>query len=255
MTNTWVMKTYGLIGYKLGHSFSKGFFTEKFENEKLNDCEYINFELDSIEAFPAIFNQGKTICGLNCTIPYKQEIMQYLDEIDEEAAAIGAVNTVKIIRTDGQQKLKGFNTDLYGFEHSIRPLLKEKHRKALILGTGGASKAVKYLFDKMGISYISATTKEQPAKNELSYGQLTKAVMNEHLIVVNATPLGMYPKVDTYPYLPYNLITPDHILYDLVYNPQETLFLAKGKERGAKTKNGLEMLHLQALRAWEIWNS
>jgi len=251
------MKTYGLIGYKLGHSFSKGFFTEKFDKENLNDHEYVNFELDNIGEFPGIFEQGKNICGLNCTIPYKQEIMQYLDEIDEEAAAIGAVNTVKIIKVKGQRqpKLKGYNTDLYGFEHSIRPLLKEKHRKALILGTGGASKAVKYLFDKMGIACISATTKEQPGKREVSYAQLTKPIMSEHLIIVNATPLGMYPKVDTYPYLPYDLNTPDHILYDLVYNPQETLFLTKGKLRGARTKNGLEMLHLQALRAWEIWNS
>lgn len=249
------MKTYGLIGYKLGHSFSKGFFTEKFKKENLTDCEYINFELDTIAEFPGIFSLRKDIRGLNCTIPYKQQLMQYLDEIDEEAAAIGAVNTVKITYQEGKHILKGYNTDLYGFEHSLRPLLKEKHLKALILGTGGASKAVKYLFDKMGIRYISATTKEQTAKNEVSYAQLTKPIMSEHLIIVNATPLGMYPKVDTYPYLPYDLITPDHILYDLVYNPQETLFLKKGKERGAKTKNGLEMLHLQALRAWEIWNS
>jgi Shikimate 5-dehydrogenase len=248
------MKTYGLIGKKLGHSFSKGFFTEKFEKENLSDHEYINFELDTIDDFPIIFGNSKQICGLNCTIPYKQQVMQYLDEVDDEAAAIGAVNTIKIYFRGDKQILKGFNTDLFGFENSLLPMLKEKHKKALILGTGGASKAVKYFFEKRGISYLSATTKEKTEKNEISYNQLTKPIMADHLIIVNATPLGMYPNIDTYPYIPYDLITPDHILYDLVYNPQETLFLKKGAERGAKTKNGLEMLHLQALRAWEIWN-
>lgn len=249
------MKTYGLIGYKLGHSFSKGFFAEKFEKEGLTDCEYINFELDSISEFPTIFSQGKNICGLNCTIPYKQDVIDFLDELDREAALIGAVNTIKVTEKKGKRILKGYNTDVFGFEHSLRPLLKEKHRKALILGTGGASKAVKYLFDSMGIASISATTKEGKGRKEISYGQITPSIMKDHLIVVNTTPLGMFPKVDTFPEIPYELITPDHVLYDLVYNPQETLFLKKGKERGAKTKNGLEMLHLQALRAWEIWNS
>jgi shikimate dehydrogenase len=211
--------------------------------------------LDSIGEFPAIFNQGKNICGLNCTIPYKQEVIEFLDELDREAALIGAVNTIKITEKQGKRILKGYNTDVFGFEHSIRPLLKEKHRKALILGTGGASKAVKYLFDSMGIACLSATTKESKGRKEISYGKITPSIMKDHLIVVNTTPLGMFPKVDTFPEIPYELITPDHVLYDLVYNPQETQFLAKGKERGAKTKNGLEMLHLQALRAWEIWNS
>lgn len=249
------MKTYGLIGYRLGHSFSRNFFTEKFERENLSGYEYVNFELDTIDEFPGIFDQGKDICGLNCTIPYKQQIMRYLDEIDVEAAQIGAVNTVKITCSEGKRLLKGFNTDLYGFEHSLRPMLEEKHQKALILGTGGASKAVKFLFDKMGIGYLSATTKEQPGEKEISYRQISAETMKDCLIIVNATPLGMFPKVDTCPDIPYDLITSDHVLYDLVYNPEETLFLKKGKEQGAKTKNGLEMLHLQALRAWEIWNS
>jgi len=249
------MKTYGLIGYRLGHSFSRSFFTEKFANENLPDHEYVNFELDSIEEFPKVFNQGKDICGLNCTIPYKQQILQFLDEIEAEAAQIGAVNTVKIINQNGRRILKGFNTDLYGFEHSLRPMLEPKHRKALILGTGGASKAIKFLFDKMGIVYLSATTKEVPGEKEIKYKQLTEDLMNEYLIVINATPLGTFPKVDACPDIPYQFITKDHVLYDLVYNPEETLFLKKGKSQGAKTKNGLEMLHLQALRAWEIWNS
>lgn len=249
------MKIYGLIGYKLGHSFSRNFFTEKFKNEGLDGYEYVNFELDSIEEFPTIFDQGKAICGLNCTIPYKQQIMQYMHEIDEEAAEIGAVNTVKVIHQNGKRILKGFNTDLYGFENSLRPMLEVKHQKALILGTGGASKAIKYLFDKIGIEYLSATTKEELREKEIRYNQLTEELMNEYLIIINATPLGTFPKVETCPDIPYQFVGPDHVLYDLVYNPAETLFLKKGNEQGAKTKNGLEMLHLQALKSWEIWNS
>lgn len=249
------MKTYGLIGYKLGHSFSRGFFTEKFAKENLTGYEYINFELDSIEEFPDVFNRGKEICGLNCTIPYKQQIMQYLDEIDAEAAVIGAVNTVKVNETQGKRILKGYNTDLYGFEHSIRPMLGEKSTKALILGTGGASKAVKFFFEKAGIGYVLVTSREALQKNEIHYADIDAGMMKDYQIIVNATPLGMFPKVDSFPDIPYDLITANHILYDLVYNPLETIFLKRGKERGAKTKNGLEMLHLQALRAWEIWNS
>ncbi|MDP2891468.1 MAG: shikimate dehydrogenase [Bacteroidota bacterium] len=249
------MKTYGLIGYHLGHSFSRNFFTEKFAGENLSNHEYVNFELDTIGEFPDIFNRNKNICGLNCTIPYKQQIMPFMDKIDPEAAEIGAVNTVKISYKNGKRILKGFNTDLYGFENSLRPMLEEKHKKALILGTGGASKAIKYLFGKMGIEYLSATTKESSNEKEISYNQLNEELMNDYLIIINATPLGTFPKVDSCPEIPYELITADHILYDLVYNPAETLFLKKGKAQGAKTKNGLEMLHLQALKSWEIWNS
>lgn len=249
------MKTYGLIGYRLGHSFSRKFFTEKFERENLKEHEYVNFELDNITDFPGIFEQGKEICGLNCTIPYKQEIRRFLDEIDDEAAEIGAVNTVKIINRGGKRILKGFNTDLYGFENSLRPMLGEKHKKALILGTGGASRAIKYSFDRLGISYLSATTKKNPGENEIGYNELDETLMNEYLIIVNATPLGTFPNVDSCPDIPYRFISTNHVLYDLVYNPEETLFLKKGKAQGAKTKNGLEMLHLQALKSWEIWNA
>lgn len=249
------MKTYGLIGYRLGHSFSRKFFTEKFERENLKEHEYVNFELDNITDFPGIFEQGKEICGLNCTIPYKQEIRRFLDEIDDEAAEIGAVNTVKIINRGGKRILKGFNTDLYGFENSLQPMLGEKHKKALILGTGGASRAIKYSFDRLGISYVSATTKKNPGENEIGYNELDETLMNEYLIIVNATPLGTFPNVDSCPDIPYRFISTNHVLYDLVYNPEETLFLKKGKAQGAKTKNGLEMLHLQALKSWEIWNA
>ncbi len=249
------MKTYGLIGQRLGHSFSRNFFSEKFTRENLTDHEYLNFELDSIAEFPDIFEQQKNICGLNCTIPYKQQIIQYLDQIDGEAAQIGAVNTIKISYTEGKRILKGFNTDLYGFENSLRPMLEEKHQKALILGTGGASKAIRFLFDKMGIEYLSATTKVELGEKEISYNRLDGQLMKEYLIIINATPLVTFPKVDTCPDIPYQSITSDHVLFDLVYNPEETLFLKKGKAQGAKTKNGLEMLHLQALKAWDIWNS
>lgn len=178
-----------------------------------------------------------------------------MDQIDEEAAQIGAVNTVKIINKNGNRILKGFNTDLYGFENSLCPMLEEKHKKALILGTGGASKAIKFLFDKIGIEYLSATTKEDLVEKEIRYNQLNKDLMNEYLIIINATPLGTFPRVDACPDISYQFVTTDHVLYDLVYNPEETLFLKKGNAQGAKIKNGLEMLHLQAIRAWEIWNS
>jgi shikimate dehydrogenase len=249
------MKTFGLIGHRLGYSFSRNFFTEKFNQENLADHEYVNFELDSIDEFPGIFDQGKTICGLNCTIPYKQQIMPFLDEIDSEAAQIGAVNTVKITYQEGKRYLKGFNTDIYGFEHSLRPMLEEKHQKALILGTGGASKAIKYLFDKLQIGYLSATIEEQCFEKEIRYNQIDEQLLKDYLIIIHATPLGTFPKVDECPDIPYQYITANHVCFDLVYNPEETLFLKKAKEQGAKTKNGLEMLHLQAIRAWEIWNA
>jgi shikimate dehydrogenase len=249
------MKTYGLIGHRLGYSFSRNFFTEKFAKENLSEHEYLNFELDTIDEFPGIFEKGKEICGLNCTIPYKQQIMQFLDEIDAEAAEIGAVNTVKIINQNGKRILKGFNTDIYGFENSLRPMLGEKHQKALILGTGGASKAIKYILNKLQIEYLSASIEDVLFEKEIRYNQINEKLLKEYLIVIHATPIGTFPNVEDCPDIPYQSITSDHVLFDLVYNPEETLFLKKGKAQGAKTKNGLEMLHLQALRAWEIWNA
>jgi shikimate dehydrogenase len=249
------MKTFGLIGHRLGYSFSRNFFTEKFALENLPEHEYLNFELDSIDEFPGIFDQWKNICGLNCTIPYKQQIMQFLDEIDSEAEQIGAVNTVKITWQNGKRHLKGFNSDIYGFEHSLQSMLEPKHKKALILGTGGASKAIKYILEKLQIGYLSASIEEQLFENEIRYSQINYELLKEHLIIIHATPIGTFPNVDNCPDIPYQSITPDHVLFDLVYNPQETLFLKKGKARGAKTKNGMEMLHLQAIRSWEIWNS
>lgn len=249
------MKTFGLIGHRLGYSFSRKFFTDKFIQENLSDYEYVNFELDSIEEFPEIFHQGKNIGGLNCTIPYKQQIMPYLDEIDAEAAQVGAVNTVKITEKDGQRFLKGFNTDIFGFEHSLRPMLGEKHHKALILGTGGASKAIRHILNKLDIDYVSATIEEQLFEKEIRYDAINEQLLKERLIVIHATPVGTFPNVDQCPAIPYEYLTPNHVCFDLVYNPEETLFLKKAKAQGAKTKNGLEMLHLQAIKAWEIWNS
>ncbi len=249
------MKTFGLIGYRLGYSFSKGFFTEKFEKENLVDHEYINFEFDTIDEFPTIFEKNKNISGLNCTIPYKQQIMPFLDEIDEEAAKVGAVNTVKIIKDGSNTKLKGYNSDVYGFENSLKPMLNKNHKKALILGTGGASKAIKHILEKLGISYISASIEDELFENEIRYETIDDELIKSHLVIINATPLGTFPKVDACPNIPYESITKDHVLFDLVYNPEETLFMKKGKEMGAAVKNGLEMLHLQAIRSWEIWNS
>jgi shikimate dehydrogenase len=247
------MQTFGLIGYPLGHSFSKKFFTEKFNNEGLTDHEYLNFELDTIEKFPDILAHNN-ICGLNCTIPYKQQIIPYLDEMDEEAAIIGAVNTIKVISTSHGFNLKGYNTDIIGFERSLKPMLNENHKKALILGTGGASKAIKYILDKLGIDYISASIEDELFEKEVSYDSITPEIIAERKVIINATPLGTYPKVDNCPAIPYGSITPEHVLFDLVYNPELTLFMKKGMEKGAKVKNGLEMLHGQALAAWEIWN-
>ncbi|WP_321286010.1 shikimate dehydrogenase [uncultured Sunxiuqinia sp.] len=249
------MKTYGLIGYRLGYSFSKGFFTDKFEREGLKEHEYVNFELNTISEFPSIFKKNDHIAGLNCTIPYKQEIMPYLDEVDEEATQVGAINTVKIIRSADQTKLKGFNTDIYGFENSLMPMLNKKHKKALILGTGGASKAIKHILDKNNIDYLSASIEEELFEKEIRYEQIDESLLKEHLIIIHATPLGTFPKIDNCPSVPYEHITSDHVLFDLVYNPELTLFLKKGLEKGASIKNGLEMLHLQAIKAWEIWNA
>ena len=248
------MKTFGLVGYPLGHSFSKKFFTEKFKNDSLNDHQYLNFEIDSIELFPAIFDQYDNIGGLNCTIPYKQQIMTFLNEIDDEARAVGAVNTVKILQTPQGMRLKGFNTDVIGFERSIKPMLGSIHQKAIILGTGGASKAIKDVMKKLGIEYVSASIENELFENEIRYSDITTQIIADRKIIINATPLGTFPNINTCPQIPYEAITAQHVMFDLVYNPDITLFLQKGIEHGAKVKNGLEMLHGQAIAAWEIWN-
>ncbi len=248
------MKIFGLIGYPLGHSFSAGYFTNKFEKEGLTDCLYKNFPIDEIQKLPATIAENPELIGLNVTIPYKEQIFNFLDEIDTEAKDIGAVNTVKIFRNSNGFKLKGYNSDVYGFQKSIQPFLNEFHNKALILGTGGASKAIKYILKKLHIEYISASI-EELKENEIRYEEIDKKMIEERLLIIHATPLGTYPHVDTFPPIPYEYITSAHLLYDLVYNPEETAFLKKGKEKGAAIVNGLQMLKLQAKRSWEIWNS
>jgi len=247
------MKKYGLIGYPLTHSFSKRFFTEKFETEKI-DSTYDNFEIDTIQKFPDIIKNNPEVIGLNVTIPYKEQVIPFLNDLNESAREIGAVNTVKIIRSESGIHLKGFNTDTFGFENSLKPLLKEYHKKALILGTGGASKALKYVLKKLGIEYTSASI-EELKENEIRYEEIDEKMMSERLLIINATPLGTYPKVETFPNIPYQFITEKHLLFDLVYNPEITQFMAKGKTKGATVKNGYEMLLGQALESYEIWNS
>lgn len=245
------MQKYGLIGYPLKHSFSIGFFNEKFKSEGI-DAEYVNFEIPSINDFMEVVGENPDLCGLNVTIPYKEQVIPFLDELDKDTAKIGAVNVIKIIRLPkGKVKLVGYNSDIIGFTRSIEPLLQPYHKKALLLGTGGASKAVFHGLKNLGIEsvFVSRTSKE----GMLTYEDLTPEIMAEHTVIVNCTPVGMYPKVDFCPDIPYELLTPNHLLYDLLYNPNVTLFMKKGEEHGAVTKNGLEMLLLQAFAAWDIW--
>lgn len=246
------MKRYGLLGYPLTHSFSKKYFTEKFEEEGINST-YQNFEIDTITKFPDVVKNNPEIIGLNVTIPYKEQVIPYLDELNDSASEIQAVNTIRVTRTEAGVHLKGFNTDTYGFEASLKPLLKEHHKKALILGTGGASKALKYVLSKLGIDYLSASI-EELQENEIRYEDIDEKMINERNLIINATPLGTYPKVDTCPNIPYECITDKHLLFDLVYNPELTKFLALGQEKGAAIKNGYDMLLGQAKRAYEIWN-
>ena len=252
------MTTYGLIGYPLGHSFSRKFFTEKFEQEDI-DAQYLNFEIPSIEEFPNIIASHPELRGLNVTIPYKQQVMQYLDEISPEAKAIGAVNVVRCQRStvNCQPKLTGYNSDVIGFVESIKPLLKPHHEKALILGTGGASKAIHYgLEEKLGMETLFVSRKLSTVNCQLStitYNDITKDLLQDYTVIVNCSPVGMFPKVNECPALPYEAMNENHLLYDLVYNPLETLFMKKGAAQGATVKNGLEMLHLQAIASWEFW--
>lgn len=241
------MDKYGIIGYPLGHSFSRAFFTEKFQREHI-DAEYVNFEIPSADMLPGIVQTNPNLRGLNVTLPHKEAVIPMLDELSDEAKEIGAVNVIRV--RDG--RLKGFNSDIIGFMDSIRPLLKPWHRHALVLGTGGASRAIRVGLQRLGIqwTYVSRT----PAPGRLTYADLTAELMEHYQVIVNCSPVGMFPHVDACPDIPYQLLTDRHLLYDLVYNPQETLFLKRGAERGAAVKNGLEMLHLQALASWRFWN-
>lgn len=243
---------FGLLGKNISYSFSKNYFTKKFIELDLDNYSYVNFDIPSMDEFPSILNnQIENLKGINVTIPYKEEIFKYLDEVDSDAAKIGAVNTIKIIENS---KLKGYNTDVYGFEQSIKPLIQNYLQEALILGTGGASKAVAFVLDKLQIPYNFVSRNPQNEKT-ISYKMIDKEILHKCKLIINCTPLGTFPNVDSLPDLPYHLLSKQHVLYDLIYNPKVTAFLKKGKELGAKIKNGEDMLMLQADKSWEIWNS
>ncbi len=245
------MDKYGLIGYPLGHSFSIGYFNEKFANENI-DAQYINFEIPSIDNLVEVLSSNPQLRGLNVTIPYKEQVIRYLDSISPEAEAIGAVNVIRVSQKGNQTFLRGFNSDVIGFTKSIEPLLERYHRKALILGTGGAAKAVDYGLKSLGLETQMVSRSRKTGA--ITYDDVKAETIEEYNVLVNCTPLGLYPNVDLCPTLPYNAMNSRTLLYDLLYNPDETLFMRKGREQGATVKNGLEMLLLQAFASWEFWN-
>lgn len=246
------MRTFGLIGYPLSHSFSKKYFTQKFEEESILNCNYELFPIEKIEMVRGLLLDHPSLCGLNVTIPYKLAVMPFLTTIDEAAAQVGAVNCIAIDRNTTNIQLKGYNTDVYGFMESLKPLLNAQHTKALVFGNGGAANAVKYALTQLGIDYLVVVRKQETGT--IQYGEVTEEILNDHLLLINTTPLGMSPNYDSAPPIPYQFITSKHLAYDLVYNPEETLFLRQSRTYGAATKNGLEMLYLQAERSWQIWN-
>lgn len=248
------MDTYGLIGQKLGHSFSKAYFEKKFKDLKIN-ARYLNFELDDICQLKNIIHDHPELKGLNVTIPYKKASLDFIDRLDSEADMIGSVNTLKIERHANELLISGYNTDVIGFEESIKPLLENRRKiSALILGTGGASNAVSYVLDKWNIPSIFVSRKHQN-NTHIAYDRLTPEIIKTHQLIINSTPLGMYPDLNKTPDIQYQYLDEDHILYDLIYNPAETLFLKKGRERGCKTMNGQLMLELQAEASWKIWTA
>ncbi len=246
------MEKYGLIGYPLGHSFSISYFNQKFKDEEI-DAVYENYEIPTIDALSEVLDMNPELCGLNVTIPYKEKVLPYLDSISPEARAIGAVNVIRVTHQGKEVKLKGYNSDVIGFTKSIEPMLDKKwHQKALILGTGGASKAVDYGLRNLGLDTVFVSRYEKPGT--ICYQNITPDIIKEYNVIVNCTPVGMYPKTEECPNLPYEAMDSHTILYDLIYNPDETLFMKRGAQHGALTKNGLEMLLLQAFASWEFWH-
>jgi len=243
------MRKFGLIGKNISYSFSKTYFASKFKKEGITDALYENYDLQDINQFQDIFANNPNIAGLNVTIPYKEIVIPFLDILNKKAISIGAVNTIKITK---KGKLKGYNTDCYGFKHSIKPFLKKHHKKALILGTGGASKAIAFTFKKLHIEFKYVSRKK--TANNFTYDELNNDIIEDYLIIVNCSPVGTHPNIDECPNIPYKAINKHHLLYDLIYNPTETCFLKHGKKQGAQTCNGLNMLELQAEKAWRIWN-
>ena len=244
------MKTYGTIGFPLTHSFSRQYFTEKIEREGIPNAAYYSFPLKSIDEFPEFLKNNPTLKGLAVTIPYKEKVLKYVTHLSEEVKQIGAANCIKV----RGNVLTAYNTDIIGFEKSFVKNLKPVHKKALVLGTGGASKAVQYVLKKLGIDFLVVSRNEMDMQNCIQYKQVTANIINEYNILINATPLGMSPADDTCPDLPYELLTPNHYLFDLVYKPPKTLFLQKGEQQEATIINGFEMLLIQAEENWRIWN-
>lgn len=245
------MKTYALIGKTLGHSFSRKYFTDFFIGNSLSDCEYQNFEIPDLEKEIPILKKLKDLCGLNVTIPYKTAILSFMDTITDDCREINACNCVEI----KNGKWTGHNTDVIGFEKSFVPFLKPYHKKALILGDGGAAAAVKFVLKKLQIPYLTVSRKMKEEVNYINYADLSADLIRSYTIIINTTPLGMFPKVEDAPDIPYEFIGHSHYLYDLIYNPSKTLFLLKGEEQGAVIKNGADMLVLQAEESWRIWNT
>lgn len=246
------MDKYGLIGYPLGHSFSISYFNQRFQDENI-DAVYENYEIPNIDALPEVLSSNPELKGLNVTIPYKEKVLPFLDSIAPEARAIGAVNVIRITHRGNKTILKGYNSDVIGFTKSIEPMLDKKwHRKALILGTGGASKAIDYGLRNLGLETVFVSRYERP--DTIQYKNITPEIIKEYNVIVNCTPVGMYPKTEYCPDLPYEAMDSHTILYDLIYNPDETLFMKRGAEYGANVKNGLEMLLLQAFASWEFWH-
>jgi len=246
------MEKYGLIGYPLGHSFSISYFNQMFQDEGI-DAVYENFEIPTIDALPEVLDSNPNLRGLNVTIPYKEKVLPFLDSVSPEARAIGAVNVIRVTHEGNNVKLKGYNSDVIGFTKSIESMLdKKRHKKALILGTGGASKAIDYGLRNLGLDTVFVSRYERPGT--IQYSTITPEVIQEYNVVVNCTPMGMYPKTEVCPLLPYEAMDQHTILYDLIYNPDETKFMKLGKKYGAQTKNGLEMLLLQAFASWEFWH-
>ena len=243
-------KVFGLIGYPLGHSFSKSYFNKKFNRENI-PAEYVNFEIEDINDLKSII-QNQNICGLNVTIPHKRAVIDMLDILDDVAKEVGAVNVIKFIKSEGKTILKGYNTDVVGFTNSISKMIKSNNKKALILGTGGVSKAIDYSLKRMGIEtlFVSRTAKD----GIITYDMLNKEIMSEYTIIVNASPVGMHPNIDKAPLIPFEFITYNHVVFDTIYNPAETMLMKLSAEKGATVKNGLEMLEGQAIAAWKIWN-
>jgi shikimate dehydrogenase len=244
------IKRFGLIGKNISYSFSKKYFTDKFEKEELSGYSYVNFDLQTITQFPKILRENPNFKGLNVTIPYKEKIIPLLDKLSKKAKIIGAVNCIKISK---KGKLKGYNTDYFGFKKSLKPLLQQHHLKALILGTGGASKAVAFALEELGIlhTFVSRSKK----KEALDYKYINATTFDNYQIIINCTPLGTHPNTEEFPPIPYDFFTEEHIAFDLIYNPEETEFLKRAKAKNAVTKNGYEMLVLQAEKNWKIWNN